>query len=510
MLGFGHLALRETFNTRLSLAILLITFSQFNFGFDQQGFAATQAMDSFAKQFGRWDAEKEEWYLPSVWLSWFNGFNYLGQAFGVVFGSWVSRRWGRRMCMFVMSLWALVCATIIITSKSREQILVARVLNYIYIGMELAVVPIFQSEITPPKARGFIVATYQISLMCGGLVVNCIARGTGSLPGNEAWRIPLGLFYVVPSVVAALIWFIPESPRWLIMKDRQEEGMKVLRELRVGKFTDADIDAEFAMILHKIQDSQNQGTLFDIFQGTHLRRTGIVVGSNFFLQATGQLFTALYGALFVKSLGTVNPFTITVVIAVVNVCTAFLAMTLFDRLGRRVMILAGTCVQVAALMTMGGLGTASHPGFKIKSGIVATMVVFNFGYSFGWAPAAHILSAEVPNTRARDMTYRTASVLNIATQCAVATSMPYLLNAPYANLGSKVGFIFGSVAAVSLVFAYLSVPDCAGRSLEDIDWLFENHIPATKFRAAQIDLQSEERAEVATKQPCAECVEFRS
>lgn len=44
----------------------------------------------------------------------------------------------------------------------------------------------------------------------GGLVVNCIARGTGSLPGNEAWRIPLGLFYVVPSVVAGLIWFIPE------------------------------------------------------------------------------------------------------------------------------------------------------------------------------------------------------------------------------------------------------------------------------------------------------------
>lgn len=84
MLGFGHLALRETFNRRLTLAILLITFSQFNFGFDQQGFASTQAMDSFAKQFGEWDPKKEEWFLPPVWLSWFNGFNYLGQAFGEV------------------------------------------------------------------------------------------------------------------------------------------------------------------------------------------------------------------------------------------------------------------------------------------------------------------------------------------------------------------------------------------------------------------------------------------
>lgn len=87
--------------------------------------------------------------------------------------------------------------------------------------------PIFQAEMVPPASRGFIVATYQISLMVrsharnlgdcsltqmqtGGLVVNCIARGTSSLSSNAAWQIPLGLFYLVPSVVAALIWLIPE------------------------------------------------------------------------------------------------------------------------------------------------------------------------------------------------------------------------------------------------------------------------------------------------------------
>lgn len=158
------------------------------------------------------------------------------------------------------------------------------------------------------------------------------------------------------------------------------------------------------------------------------------------------------------------------------------------------MILAGAVVQIAALMTMGGLGTARNPDKAIKSGIVSTMVIFNFGYSLGWAPAAHVLSAEIPNNRARDMTYRTASVLNISVQCAVATSMPYLLNAPYANLGSKVGFIFGSIAVLSLVFAFFVVPDCAGRSLEEIDWLFDNHIATRKFRSTKIDLQAEERA----------------
>ncbi len=84
------------------------------------------------------------------------------------------------MCVFTMSIWACVAATIVITSKTANQILVARVLNCklnltkkplrslfyadIYIGMELAVVPIYQSEVTPSRARGFIVGTYQVSL----------------------------------------------------------------------------------------------------------------------------------------------------------------------------------------------------------------------------------------------------------------------------------------------------------------------------------------------------------
>lgn len=157
------------------------------------------------------------------------------------------------------------------------------------------------------------------------------------------------------------------------------------------------------------------------------------------------------------------------------------------------MIHFGAVVQIAALMTMGSLGTVT-PTFGVKSGIIATMVIFNFGYSFGWAPTSHTLSAEVPSTRARDMTYRTASVLNIATQCAVAISLPYLLHAPYAALGSKVGFIFGSIAVTSLVFAFFCVPDCAGRSLEDLDWLFERRISARKFRSTNIDLQEEAEA----------------
>lgn len=81
MFGFGHLDLRSTFNTRLTLTVLLIAVSQFNFGFDQQGFSGIQAMDAFDRQFGVQDS-KGQWYLPTVWLSLFNGLQYIGFGSG--------------------------------------------------------------------------------------------------------------------------------------------------------------------------------------------------------------------------------------------------------------------------------------------------------------------------------------------------------------------------------------------------------------------------------------------
>ncbi|KAJ9639278.1 hypothetical protein H2204_003889 [Knufia peltigerae] len=490
MLGVKHLALRESFNLRLTLTALLIAVSQFNFGFDQQGFASTQSMNAFDKQFGRYNAKKHTYELPTVWLSYFNGFNYITFGFGIILGSWVSKHFGRRMCMFTMSLWALVSATVVITSTTPDQMLAGRILNYVYIGMELAVVPVYQSEIAPARARGFLVGTYQLSLTIGGLVVNSVARGTGSMKSNSAWRIPFGLFYIIPAIVASLIWFVPESPRWLAMKDRPEAALESLRKLREGKFTEDEIKAEFQVIIAGLQLQHEKGTFFDMWKGVNLKRSLIVITANFFLQSTGQIFASIYGALFVKSLGTVNQFTITVITACINTVVCLISMALVDKVGRRVLLLVGGTVQCAALLTMGGLGTVKGPSRGIKSGIIAMQVVYITGYFVGWASIVHTLSAELPSVKLRDMTYRTASTVNVATQFAVSFSLPYLLNAPYANLGSKVGFIFGSMAFLSLVFAYWCVPEVKGRSLEEVDRLFELGIPLRQFGTAHVDLET--------------------
>lgn len=155
----------DCFNGRLIYAVTLIALSQLNFGMDQGAFNDTQAMDAFIKKFGRWNQAKEAYEIEPYFLSLLNSLNYIGFAVGLVSGNFISRRWGRRVCMLVMSACALVSAIILVTSQHREQMLAGRIVAYLYIGMELALVPVLQSELVPARVRGFVVGTYQSGLL---------------------------------------------------------------------------------------------------------------------------------------------------------------------------------------------------------------------------------------------------------------------------------------------------------------------------------------------------------
>lgn len=82
----------------------------------------------------------------------------------------------------------------------------------------------------------------------------------------------------------------------------------------------------------------------------------------------------------------------------------------------------------------------------------------------------------------RDITYTVASSVTVVTQFVVSFCIPYLLYAPYANLGTKVGFVFAPLALLTLIFAIVAVPECRGFSLEEIDHLFMQKVPLRKFQ----------------------------
>ncbi|KAM5474583.1 hypothetical protein MauCBS54593_002159 [Microsporum audouinii] len=492
-----HLAtVRAAFNRRLLLSCALIAFSQMNFGFDQVAFSTTQAMDAFEREFGVQNRKTKAFALEPTYLAMLNALPYLGFLGGLFLGSSVSARWGRRMVMFAMSVHAMVMVPITVTSRSKQQMLAARVLNYIYLGMELAVVPVFQAEIVPPQVRGAVVATYQLCIYVGGLIMSLVCRGTIRLDGNAQWQIPLALFGFVPLVVASLIWFIPESPRWLLVKGRHDDSLSALRSLRDGRFSEDQIMAEYTALRDRLgRESTDSARYVDCFRGTDLRRTLIAVGVNVFLQATGQVFTARYSAVYIKSLDTVDPFSITIVNQLVNLLGVAISMVLVDHVGRRPLLYASSALQTVAWFAMAGLGTPRAPTHAMRSAIVALIAFFNISFCIGWAPLSHTVAAEVPSSRLRDMTFRTANAVNLIMQLVITLVIPYLIDDKYAGLGTKIGYVFAPLSILSLLFTYLYVPETTGKSLEELDALFTDRVPTRQFKTAVVDPAKADPAE---------------
>ena len=191
------------------------------------------------------------------------------------------------------------------------------------------------TPVVPAPVRGLVVGTYQFSIILGGLIINSICKRTSEIQNDRAWRIPLGLYYIVPSIILCSIWFIPESPRWLLHRGRTDEAKRSLYLLRDGCFSGEQIEAEFHELKAVLESETESGTWADLVQGVDLKRTALVVMVNFFQQATGQAFASQYGTVYIKQLGTVNPFAMSVVLAVINLASMSVTLAWTDRVGRR-------------------------------------------------------------------------------------------------------------------------------------------------------------------------------
>lgn len=176
---------------------------------------------------------------------------------------------------------------------------------------------------------------YWLAIKVGGLIVTSITRGTKTIESNAAWRIPFGLLLVVPSIVICLVWFIAESPRWLLLRDREPEAFEALRKLKPKNIPEEELRTEFDLLSLKVSEQLQKKSFSDLFTKPNRLRTFVVVMSNFFQQATGQAFASQYGTLFVKQLKSINPFSVTLGTNAVDIGAIIISASLIDVVGRR-------------------------------------------------------------------------------------------------------------------------------------------------------------------------------
>ncbi|KAE9567315.1 hypothetical protein CGMCC3_g16504 [Colletotrichum fructicola] len=459
---------------------LVFGMSVFTFGYEGSTLNTIQAMTPFEKRFGDYLPEKKAFGFTSSKLAYMNSFPLIVYAVGVIVGAQIGERWGRRLVFILTNIVCMAGTIIVYTAKTYDQLLAGRMIVNFHVGMEAFLIPMFQAEIAPAAVRGSLTAIYGVNGVFAAFIASIVTNFTSHIKNDLCWKIPVGIGFTFPAFSLFFWILIPESPRWLLRKGEYQKAVENLDYL-FGAMPGYDAEKEARLLQEALNTSETQGKWKDLVKGTNLRRTVNGLTAAALASLSGASFSNLYGTIFLKSLKIVDPFMMTMVKRALLLATAITFMFIIDRVGRRRLFLQMGFIQTAVLMVMGGLGTIAHPTLDINKGIVALTVMFPIFHFVSFGGPLQLTKTEIPHITLRDKSvmlfWLTANLCNFI----ASFTLPYLLQEP-ANLGSRVGLIYGSISAMGLVWGFFCMPEMAKKSLEEIDEMFAAGVPAWKSR----------------------------
>src|ERR687898_599564 len=329
----------------------------------------------------------------------------LGAAAGAASAGPLSDRLGRRNIIIIAAVLFTIGAIGAALAPNVGVLVLFRVLLGIAVGTAALVVPLYLSEIAPTEIRGAISSLNQLNIVVGILlafIVNAL------LANAEAWRWMLGLA-AIPSLVLLIgMFFLPETPRWLVSQDRDEDARDVLRRSRNEEETEKEIRD-----IREVEE-QEEGGLRELTASWVRPALVVAIGLAVFQQIIG-INTIIYYApttLTNVGYGAAAAIYANLIIGVVNVLMTLVAIWIIDRVGRKPLLLVGLVGMVASL-TILGLSTLllSEPSAPTDAVAVITLLClagFIISFAATWGPTVWVMLPEVLIKPARHKSVMTA------------------------------------------------------------------------------------------------------
>ena len=421
-----------------------------------------------------------------------------GAVFGVLISGFFSFRLGRRGTILISALVFAVGSILCSMAPSAGALIAARFFLGIAVGMASFVAPLYLSEIAPRNVRGALIAMYQLMITIGIVLaflsdtffstyadlqpiaaemsqsLSALAGGRGQMVMHAyfamPWRWMLGIIAVPALLMFLGMLFLPESPRWLVLKKRGPKALAVLRRLASS---DDEADRELAEIEASLKVEQKGFPLFR--DNRNFRRAVFLgVGLQVIQQFTGINVIMYYAPRILQEAGfntTAEQMWGTVLIGTINVLATFIAIAFVDRLGRKPMMFAGFVVMGLGMLSLGalfhlGIGANAGGGLTMSYLAVAALVVFIVGFAMSAGPIIWILCAEIFPLAGRDFGITCSTVTNWTANAIVGMTFLTMLN----TLGPGNTFLlYGALNAVFIVFFLALVPETKGVSLESIE-----------------------------------------
>ncbi|EJF64135.1 MFS monosaccharide transporter [Dichomitus squalens] len=464
------------------------------FGYDTGTIAGIKQMPDWLRKFGVHTTDTTTYplgyYLPSSRESLVVSILSAGTFFGALLGAPVADILGRRIGIMVSCLVFSLGVALQTGSNNLATFVVGRVFAGGGVGLVSTLIPMYQSECSPKWIRGAVVAGYQWAITIGLLLASVINNATKNRPNHSAWQIPISIQFIWAFILTLGMFYLPESPRWLIKKGRDEAAARALSRLTSLPPDDPEVETELNDIRAALAEEQKLGdsTYIDCFRFSDNKiflrtMSGILIQA--WQQLTGINFIFYYGTTFFQNSGIKNPFLISVATNIVNCFMTLPGMWGIERFGRRSLLLYGAVVMCICEFIVAIVGvTISVENQSGQQALIALVCIYIAAFASTWGPIAWVICGEIfpLNIRAKAMSLSAAS--NWLWNFGIGYATPYLVNSGPGNadLGVKVFFIWGSTCAGCVIFTYFCIPETKGLSLEQVDLLYQNSTPITSVR----------------------------
>ncbi|KAL1699970.1 general substrate transporter [Schizophyllum commune] len=475
------------------------------YGYDGTYYTSILEMEKFKHDFG--ERQSDGTYditstIRSVTTSIVQAGEVVGALFAGPIGDWGGRRAGILAACMLVTLGVVLQ---MIVAGNVPLLGVGRAVLGMGIGVISNSVPLYLSEIPPVAIRGSVVGSWQLMLAIGQVIGACVGQGTHAMTNTGAYRIPMGINLAFIVVLAlGVIFIIPESPRWLISKNKNGEALAALHRVHKGQSDeDAQVEEQYDTYMKAKQEeaeltNSEPSRWRDLLKGTTRRKFICAVGILISQQIGGVQFIFSYTTTFLGNVGVGSPFIITIIVDIVEVLGVVVSFFLVNRFGRRPLLLITSAFMTAFLVIVGAMGSLKgHRSQGENNLIAAGIILYVFFFNLAWGPLAWVVATELSGGKNRQ------KIMSIGTACfwlsafVVTFTLPYLYDATEAGLEAQIGYIYAGGSAIAMVFVYFFIPETLGRSLEEINHLMDAQIPARSWAA--YDLAKEVEHEVKTK-----------
>jgi len=472
------------------------------YGYNQGVFSSVQVMQRFLYRFPQIDEDETTKGLVTAILE-------LGAFVGSLMAGPIADIYSRK---YSIAGWCVVfmMGTALQTGASNLDCLWAgRWFAGMGVGALSMLVPMYNAELAPPGIRGSLVALQQLAITFGILISYWIGYGTNFIGGTTfnsetmtgqtetAWRLPLALQLVPAVVLCAGTWFLPFSPRWLMLRGREEESLIGLAKLRNKSEDDPAIQYEFRALqaerlVEREAAKERYGTEDVTFHvslmeykrllttRSLLHRLLIGAGAQALQQWTGINAIIYYAPTIFEQIGLSGgsiSLLATGIVGIVNFVMTIPAVLFVDNFGRRPLLMWGEAnmaishaVLAAVIAVYGGnLGQNKAAG----NGAVFMVYWYIANFAVTWGPLAWVVSAEVfpLDMRAKGMSI--SSAINWIMNFTVALTTPVMFRTVGVR-GYGTYLIFMAFCIIGFLYAWLLLPELKGKSLEEVDAIFKD------------------------------------